>query len=106
MRKLIVLALALLTIVGSTAATAATRQVSLARSGFLPASVTITVGDSITSTNQDSVRRSIVADNGTLSSGLIDAGGTCSGTFTQAVTFCYRAGRRTNVRGTVVVRAV
>jgi plastocyanin len=104
MRKLIVLAVALLA-VGGPAATAATRQVSLARSGFLPASVTITAGDTVTWTNQDSVRRSVVSDTGLFSSGLIDPGKTFSFTFNQNGTFRYRDGTRTNVRGTVVVRA-
>jgi plastocyanin len=105
MRKLIVLALlpALFVLAGPTA-TAATRQVSLTRSGFLPASVTITVGDTVTWTNQDSVRRSVVSDTGVFSSGLIDPGKTFSYTFTKTGTFRYRDGTRTNVRGTVVVR--
>jgi plastocyanin/phage terminase large subunit-like protein len=105
MRKLIVLAVALLAVAGP-AATAATRQVALARSGFLPASVTITVGDTVTWTNQDSVRRSVVSDTGLFSSGLIDPGQTFSQAFNQTGTFRYRDGTRTRVRGTVVVRAL
>jgi plastocyanin len=105
MRKLIILALALLVVVGGPSATAATRQVSIARSGFLPASVTISVGDTVTWTNQDSVRRSVVSDTGAFSSGLIASGANYSHAFPQTGTFRYRDGTRTNIRGTVIVRA-
>jgi plastocyanin len=104
MRKLFVLALGLLVMAGPTAG-AATRQVSITRSGFVPASITITVGDTVTWTNQDSVRRSVVSDTGVFSSGLLDPGKAYSFTFTRNGTFRYRDGTRTNVRGTVTVRA-
>jgi len=104
MRKLIVLVLALLAVAGPTA-TAATRQVAIARSGFLPSSVTIALGDTVTWTNQDSVRRSVVSDTGLFSSGLIDPGKTFSHAFNETGTFRYRDGTRAKVRGTVVVRA-
>lgn len=105
MRKFLLLTLALLAVAAPPATEAATRHVTIVRSGFLPSGITITVGDTVTWTNMDTVKRSVVSDTGLFSSGLLDIGQNFSFTFTRAGTFRYRDGTRTNERGTVTVRA-
>ena len=53
MRKLSLLTLAVLAVAAAPASEAATRNVAIARSGFVPASITVTVGDTVTWTNND-----------------------------------------------------
>jgi plastocyanin len=105
MRKMLLLTLALLSIAAAPAAEAATRNVAIARTGFVPASVTITAGDTVTWTNNDSVNRSVVSDTGLFASGLLAPGQSFSHTFARVGTFRYRDGTRTRIRGTVTVRA-
>jgi plastocyanin len=105
MRKFLLLTLALLAVAAAPATEAATRHVAIARSGFVPASITVTVGDTVTWTNNDSVNRSVVSDTGLFASGLLTPGQSFSYTFIRAATFRYRDGTRTGERGTVTVRA-
>ena len=105
MRKLSLLTLAVLAVVAAPATEAAVRNVAIARSGFVPASITVTVGDTVTWTNNDSVSRSVVSDTGLFASGLLTPGQSFSHTFDRTGTFRYRDGTRTGERGTVTVRA-
>ena len=105
MKRLLTLIPAVLALALAPSALAATKNVALARSGFVPASVTIDVGDTITWTNNDTVNRSVVFDSGLFSSGILTPGQSFSHTFTQNGTLRYRDGTRTRIRGTVVVRA-
>ena len=105
MRKLSLLILALLAVAAAPTTEAATRNVAIARSGFVPTAITITVGDTVTWTNNDSVARSVVSDTGLFASGLLQPGQSFSYTFDRTGTFRYRDGTRTGERGTVTVRA-
>lgn len=104
MKRLLTLIPAVLALAAAPSALAATKNVALARSGFVPASVTIDVGDTITWTNNDTVNRSVVFDSGLFSSGILTPGQSFSHTFSQNGTLRYRDGTRTRIRGTVVVR--
>ena len=105
MKRLLTLIPAVFALALAPSALAATKNVALARSGFVPASVTIDVGDTITWTNNDTVNRSVVFDSGLFSSGILTPGQSFAHTFTQNGTLRYRDGTRTRIRGTVVVRA-
>jgi hypothetical protein len=105
MKKLLTLVLALATLTAAPSALAATKSVAITRSGFVPTSVTIAVGDTVTWTNNDTVNRSVVSDAGLFSSGILAPGESFSHTFTQRGTFWNRDGTRARIRGRVVVRA-
>src|SRR5918996_4983145 len=105
MKKLLTLVLALATLAAAPSTLAATQSVALTRSGFVPASVTIAAGDTVTWTNNDTVNRSVVSEAGLFSSGILAPGESFSHTFTQRGTFRNRDGTRTRIRGRVVVRA-
>ena len=105
MKRLLTLIPAVLALAAAPSALAATKNVAITRTGFVPASVTIDVGDSITWTNNDTVNRSVVSDTGLFSSGILTPGQAFSQTFTQNGTFRYRDGTRRLTRGTVVVRS-
>jgi plastocyanin len=102
MKRLLTLIPAVLALAPS--AIAATKTVAITRSGFVPASVTIDVGDTITWTNNDTINRSVVSDAGLFSSGILTPGQSFSNTFSQNGTFRYRDGTRTRIRGSIVVR--
>jgi Cupredoxin-like domain len=105
MKRLLMLIPAVLFFAAAPSAVAATKNVAIARSGFLPASVTIDVGDTITWTNNDTVNRSVVSDAGLFSSGILTPGQSYSNTFNQNGTFRYRDGTRNAVRARIIVRA-
>ena len=105
MKRLLMLIPAVLTFAVAPSAIAATKNVAITRSGFVPASVTIDVGDTITWTNNDTVNRSVVSDTGLFSSGILTPGQSFSNTFNQNGTFRYRDGTRTNARARIIVRA-
>src|SRR3972149_977747 len=70
---------------------------------FVPASVTVSVGDSVTWTNQDGIAHSARADNGSFDTGLFTTGSR-SVSFGQAGTFGYFcAVHPSTMRGTVTV---
>ena len=104
MKRLLTLIPAVLALALAPSAIAATKNVAITRSGFVPASVTIDVGDTITWTNNDTINRSVVSDAGLFSSGILTPGQSFSNTFSQNGTFRYRDGTRTRIRGTIVVR--
>jgi plastocyanin len=104
MKKLIMLTFALATLAAAPSALAATANVALTRSGFVPATARIVAGDTVTWTNNDTVNRSVVSNSGLFSSGILTPGESFSHTFAQRGTYGYRDGTRTRVRGTVVVR--
>ena len=104
MKRLLLLIPAVLALAVAPSAVAATKNVAITRTGFVPVSVTIDVGDAITWTNNDTVNRSVVFDSGLFSSGIVTPGQSFSHTFDQNGTFRYRDGTRTRIRGTVVVR--
>ena len=64
MRRVILLAATTLALVLAAPASSATVTVSIKRTGFTPASVTINQDDSVTWTNNDTIDHQIVANGG------------------------------------------
>jgi len=56
---------------------------------FIPASISVTVGTTITWTNKDAVVHTVTSNNGLFESGAISSSGTFSYTFPTAGTYMY-----------------
>jgi plastocyanin len=82
---------------------AATKDVSINKSGFSPATVTIATGDTVRWTNKDTVNHQVVADTGAFASQVLGPNKTYSFTFRAAGTYKYRDALEPAERGTVKV---
>ncbi len=103
MRKLLFLVLVPLALAFANPAVAAT-PVKITSGGFEPAQVTVGAGDEVTWTNNDLVKRQLVADGGTFTSPSIGPGETWTFTFARAGTFGYHDQLKTTQKGMVNVR--
>ena len=103
MKKLLFLALVPLALATAAPATAAT-AVSITNSGFAPAQITVGASDTVTWTNNDSVKRQVVADGGTFTSPVLLPGDTWSFRFPRPGAFPYHDQLKTAQKGTVNVR--
>jgi plastocyanin len=102
MRKLLflmALAAALVTAQSSFAAT----SVTISRTGFHPAAVTIPSGDTVTWANNDTARHQIVADNGSFSSPVLAPNQSYSHVFNAGGTFAYHDGVHPALKATLTV---
>lgn len=70
---------------------------------FTPASIDITVGSTVTWTNQDNAAHTVVADKGAFNSGAIAPGATFSYMFPTAGTVTYHDSAHPGMTGTVNV---
>jgi len=88
--RLLMLPLALLAamLVAATAG-AGTQTVQITKSGFTPASATVSVGDTVTWHNADSADHQVVANNGAFASPVLHADQTWSYTFQSAGKWTY-----------------
>jgi plastocyanin len=77
---------------------------TLANRAYSPDDLTISVGETVTWTNTDSVAHTSTADAGTWNSGTVAAGGRFSFTFQNAGAFSYHCTIHPGMVGTVVVR--
>jgi plastocyanin len=99
-----VLAAVMLILAGSTPTTrAAVQPVSIAGFSFNPATLSITVGDSVTWTNTDPVAHTITSDTSIWNSGPLSQSGTFQHTFTQPGIFLYFCSIHSTMRGTILV---
>src|SRR6266567_1094395 len=106
MRRILLLPLALVaTLVVVAAAGADTKTVQIVKSGFTPSSTTITVGDSVTWRNADTVNHQVVANDGTFASPVLKAGETYTFTFTKSGKTAYHDSFATSKKGTITVNA-
>ena len=80
-----------------------TAAVSISKFAFVPASITISAGQSITWTNADPVAHTSTSDNKVWDSGSLSPNGTFSTTFSQPGTYAYHCTIHPFIRGTVVV---
>jgi plastocyanin len=88
----------------SAAASAATGDVvSIANFSFQPATITISVGTTVTWTNTDSAGHTVTADGGSFKSDKLGTGATFSQTFATAGTFAYHCSIHPSMKGTVTV---
>jgi len=67
-----------------------TAAVSMTGIKFVPDALTVTVGTTVTWTNDDTVAHTVTADDGSFDSGMIAPGGTFSFTFNTAGTYPYK----------------
>ncbi len=70
---------------------------------FSPASLTVSVGDTVTWLNTDSMTHTVTSDTGAFDSGLLSPGDRWSYTFTQAGTYAYHCTPHPQMTGTIVV---
>ncbi len=98
-----VVLLAFGTVGGTTAQSTST--VTIASFAFSPASVSVSVGDTVVFVNNASVAHTATATDGSFDTGTIQPGGSASVTFTSAGTFSYLCSIHTSMTGTVTVIA-
>jgi len=78
-------------------------QVTIQGFAFDPVELTVTVGTTVTWTNEDSAPHTITSDDGQWDSGSFSQGGTYSRVFDQAGSFGYYCAIHTSMKGTIVV---
>jgi plastocyanin len=104
MRRVIWIAITTLALVLAAPASSATTTISIKRTGFVPASVTINQNDSVTWTNNDTIDHQVVANGGSFASPILKAGKSYTRTFRSGGTIRYHDSLHPTLRGTVVVR--
>ncbi len=103
MRRLFIAAAAVLALTAFGSAAAADRAVSITRAGFVPADVTVAVGDTVTWRNTDTIAHQVTF-NGTPCSLTIQPGASGTCTFRAGGRFNYQdASQQPRLRGTVTV---
>jgi len=83
---------------------AATNKVTIANMAFAPASITVSVGTTVTWNNNDNMTHTVTEDEGSFDSGDISAGSSLSKTFSTAGTFTYHCTIHPEMTGSVVVK--
>ena len=84
---------------------AAEESVTIENFAFDPADLTVSVGDTVTWTNDDSAAHTATADGGSFDTGTIASGTAKSVTFSKAGTFTYHCTIHATMNGRVVVEA-
>jgi plastocyanin len=93
-------------LVGSGTALAADQAVAISGFSFSPASVTVSVGDTVTWTNSDAQAHTATADDASWDTGTIaGSGATGAVTFTIAGAYPYHCSIHPTMTGTVTVQA-
>jgi plastocyanin len=96
---------ALITLVAPPPTRAAQHAVQIADSAFSPATMTITVGDTVTWTNADGRPHTVTSNDGAFDSGNLDEGQEFSLTFSEPGTYTYRCNYHDEMQATIVVQA-
>jgi plastocyanin len=104
MRRVIFMVAATLTLVLAAPASSATATVSIKRTGFTPATLTINQDDSVTWNNNDTIDHQVVANGGSFASPILKPGKSWTRTFRTGGTFRYHDSLRPTLKGTVVVK--
>jgi plastocyanin len=102
MRKLLVTAVAALGLAAP--ANAATVHINIKSTGFVPKTITINHGDSVSWKNVDTKSHQVVANDGSFASPIIGAGKTYTHTFNAAGTFRYHDALHPSLTGTIKVK--
>ena len=71
---------------------------------FVPDTVTVAIGTTVTWTNQDSTNHTVVADDGSWKSEKLAKDATFSFTFDKAGTYTYKCNIHTSMKGTIIVK--
>lgn len=105
MRRLILgTAAAVALLLAAPATPATTVAVSIVKTGFAPAAVSIDVGDTVTWKNNDTITHQVVANTGAFASPILGAGKSYSFTFKRSGTFRYHDALHVALKGTVTVK--
>jgi len=104
MRRLIPLVVTALALGLTGPAAGATTSIQIKRTGFVPATVTINLNDSVTWKNTDTIDHQVVANGGQFASPILGPGKSYTFTFRNSGTFRYHDGLHPTLRGTVTVR--
>ena len=86
-------------------ARAADHSIGIADGAFGPSALTVSVGDTVTWTNNDDRPHTVTAESGAFDSGNLDTGASFSFTFTEPGTYTYRCDYHSDMQATVVVEA-
>jgi plastocyanin len=106
MRRMLLLPLALVAALAVTAGAGAdTKTVQIVRTGFVPTSTTVNVGDTVTWKNADTADHQVVANDGSFASPTLKAGESYSYTFQKSGKTSYHDSFATSHKGTVTVNA-
>ena len=81
-----------------------TTQVLISGFQFIPAGITINVGDTVVWTNKDSAQHTVESSDNTFKSGVLSNGDTYSFTFTNAGSHNYICGIHPSMHGSVTVQ--
>jgi plastocyanin len=85
-------------------AAATGNAVSIASFSFQPAALSVSVGTTVTWTNNDSASHTVTADDGSFTSGTLGNGGTFSQSFATAGTFAYHCAIHPSMTATITVQ--
>ncbi len=93
-------------LIGAGTAIAADQAVAISGFSYSPATVTVSVGDTVTWTNSDAQAHTATADDASWDSGTIGgSGGTGEVTFSAAGTYPYHCSIHSGMNGTITVEA-
>ena len=106
MRRLLMLAIAVLALGAASPAPAKNVVIQIAKTGFSPATAAVAAGDTVTWKNVDTSPHQVVSDAGAFRSNVLQPGQTFSHTFDSGGTFAYHGGLHPNLKGSIVVNAV
>jgi plastocyanin len=87
----------------SASPTADATQVQIANLAFNPTSITVSTGNTVTWTNDDTLPHTVTAQDDLFDSGILDPGATFAWTFTDPGSIAYHCQLHPNMQGTVVV---
>ncbi len=104
MRRFISIAVAGVALVLAAPASTATTTVQIKSTGFVPATVTINQGDSVTWTNADTKDHQVVSNGGAFASAILKPGMSYTHAFPSAGTYHYHDGLHPTLKGTVTVK--
>jgi plastocyanin len=80
-------------------------SVTISNMAFSPSSLTVTVGTTVTWTNNDGMDHTVTSTTGAFDSGNLAAGGKFSHAFGAVGSFAYRCTIHAGMSGTIVVKA-
>jgi len=103
MRRFIPIAVAGIALVLAAPASTATSTVQIKSTGFVPATVTINQGDSVTWTNTDTKDHQVVSNGGAFASAILNPGKTYTHAFAGGGTYRYHDGLHPTLKGTITV---
>ena len=103
MGRFIPIAVAGMALVLAAPASTATTTVQIKSTGFVPATVTINQGDSVTWTNADTKDHQVVSNAGAFASAILNPGKSYTHAFASGGTYRYHDGLHPTLKGTVTV---